>query len=606
MSTLDLYSEPFAKTGNIAAEGFRKLLGRPAMGLLQTVIREALQNSLDAAKNGDGPEVLLRTRVLNEDELHVLRTQVFARRPEGERHADLSEALDNGSIRVFEIADFGTTGLGGPTRADAPTDGDEDLDFVNFMRNVGAARDTHQGGGTYGYGKTSLYALSACSTIFVDTQAREGGRSVRRAMGCRIGEAYDAGSGSDRRRHTGRHWWGRDDEEGGVDPLEAGEAVAISLALGLPERSTAREGTTIMIIAPVFEEESDVRNDLIETVLWNFWPRMCRSTSQEKRLTLRLEIDGEQVVVPDPEDFPPLDLFARALEGARHGDDSKTITSIRPRKYLGQLAIRRGARADRNVSALREGSMIPKQSAHIALMRPVELIVKYIHGEPFPDARFEWAGVFICSDEEEVEQAFADSEPPAHDDWVPQNLPKGDAKSYVNIALTRLSEEAKTYANPLSATGSSDERGPSLASTASIMGRLLESASAAGPGRGGGGSRRGASKRRSLSVPRFVRLQMIGGVRTAIFEADLTNDQADPKLCVIAEPYIVIDGGTVSADDVSVAFDGQVTRMELGLLQVDSGMLEVGVNGGKILCHVPIPEDVAVGVKLVLKGGEEV
>lgn len=99
---------------------------------------------------------------------------------------------------------------------------------------------------------------------------------------------------------------------------------------------------------------------------------------------------------------------------------------------------------------------------------------------------------------------------------------------------------------------------------------------------------------------------MIGGVRTAIFEADLTNDQADPKLCVIAEPYIVIDGGTVSADDVSVAFDGQVTRMELGLLQVDSGMLEVGVNGGKILCHVPIPEDVAVGVKLVLKGGEEV
>ena len=32
MTPLTLFSEPFARTGNIAGEGFRRLLGRPALG----------------------------------------------------------------------------------------------------------------------------------------------------------------------------------------------------------------------------------------------------------------------------------------------------------------------------------------------------------------------------------------------------------------------------------------------------------------------------------------------------------------------------------------------------------------------------------------------
>ncbi|MCB1347116.1 MAG: hypothetical protein KDK11_00145 [Maritimibacter sp.] len=603
MSALDLYSEPFAKTGNIAAEGFRKLLGRPALGILQTVIREAIQNSLDAAKNGKGPEVLLRTRILGAEETEVLRNRVFAERPYGELHADLSASLDDGPIRVFEIADFHTTGLGGPTRADAPSDGKEDLDFVNFMRNVGAARDTHHGGGTYGYGKTALYALSACSTVVIDTQTRFRGQAERRVMGCRIGEAYDAGTGLARRRYTGRHWWGHDDGEGGVDPLDGADAAVLAAEIGLPDRSTEREGTTIMILAPVFDEDVDLRNDLIEAILWNFWPRMCRSTAQERHLTVRLEIDGEVVPVPDPEDFPPLDLFARALEGARVGDDVIPISSQRPAKHLGNLAIRRGLRADRHVAALRDGSLIPRQAAHIALMRPVELVVKYLTGEPFPDARFEWAGVFICSAEEEVEQAFADSEPPAHDDWEPANLPSGYPKRYVNIALTRLSEQARTYANPLTRAGQEVERGPSLASTATLMGKLLDKASATGPGRRQGQSRQPKRKRKSISAARFIRLEMDAGVRTAVFEADLVNDESDPGLKVVAEPYIVIDGGSASAADVPVGFSGQATQVALGAAQADGNVLTVGMHGGTVVCHVPVPDGVAVGVRFQLEDG---
>ena len=86
-------------------------------------------------------------------------------------------------------------------------------------------------------------------------------------------------------------------------------------------------------------------------------------------------------------------------------------------------------------------------------MRPVELIVKYLEGHPLPDERLEWAGVFVASGEDEVERAFAESEPPAHDDWKPNNLPKGRTKTYVNVALTRLKEAASEMGLPRTGPG---------------------------------------------------------------------------------------------------------------------------------------------------------
>ena len=75
-------------------------------------------------------------------------------------------------------------------------------------------------------------------------------------------------------------------------------------------------------------------------------------------------------------------------------------------------------------------------------MRPVELVVKYLEGAALPDERLEWGGVFIASSEDDVERAFADSEPPAHDDWVPDSLSVRSAKTFVNVALRELNSHA--------------------------------------------------------------------------------------------------------------------------------------------------------------------
>ncbi len=607
MNAMELYSEPFAKTGNITGEGFRRLLGRPALGLLQTVIREAFQNSMDATIPGRGPRVLLRSRILNGLAIDTLRDAVFSDIPEDANGSPLKEALLGECLRVFEIADFGTTGLAGPTRADLVGDGPEDPDFVNFIRNVGAARDTHQGGGTYGYGKTSLYALSRHSTILVDSQTTCDGTAVRRLMGCCLGETFDAIQGGIRKRFTGRHWWGRLDGTGGVEPVEGDEVVRLATALGLPERDALDTGTTIMIVSPRLDDDSEeeerlpVGPHLLETVLWNFWPRMCRDTPRPRKLNVSIEVDGHDISVPDPEDYPPLDHFARALSEIRAGH-GQVLSSQRPIKNLGRLSLVKGLRSDRHAASLRADSPFPKQASHIALMRPVELVVKYVEGEAFSDSRFEWGGVFVCSDEDEVEAAFADAEPPAHDDWIPDNLPKGPSKTYVNVALKRINEAARTFANPLSASGKSDEGGPSLASTAALMGKLLEPGSAKGPGRKpGGGGGGGSSRKTKVSPARFSHLELDGGRKLAVFVADLSNDGRSPELMLRAVPHLVMDGGAASAEDLDIGFCGQVLDLTVADETNHGGSMAIGLMAGKVTCRVPLPDDAAVGLRLSLE-----
>jgi hypothetical protein len=593
----------------MVGEGFRRLLGRPALGLLQTVLRESLQNVVDAAITDEGPKVLVRVRTLTADERRALREAVFAERPAAECSArDLHGSLD-AEVRVLEIADFRTIGLSGPTRADLVQDGGEPPNFVNFFRNVGAGRDSHQGGGTYGYGKSAFYAVSQCATILADSLTRHEGRETPRFLGCHLGAAFDVALNGARKRYTGRHWWGVSDATDGVDPLGGDAAAELSRALGLPFRGPGDTGTTIVVLDPELPEgvgPDGIAKEIIEGILWNFWPRMTRDCPSRRRLEVHVEVEGRTWKVPTPETFPPLDLFARAMAQIRSGaGEVRSIESSRPQKMLGQLAIAKGVAASRDAISERLGSLVPKQSCHIALMRPVELVVKYLRGTPFPDPRFEWAGVFICSEEDEVETAFAQSEPPAHDDWVPDNLPKGREKTFVNVALKRLKEEAATYVQaPGSRTGSTHSQ-EGLVGAAAMLGGALAGAVAEGPGRrqgtGGGGS---TPKTTTVGKAVFERLFLgPSGERVARFRTALKNAGGDPELSVVAHGFVCVDGG----GDVGATSEHTVNVLAMALedtdRSADGSRLKVGRQAGQVVIDLLVPGDAAVGVKLELVGG---
>ncbi|WP_018000095.1 hypothetical protein ACNKFW_01825 [Paracoccus sp. TD-10] len=603
LSPLELHSEPYGSTGNIG-ENFRRLLGAPTLDPLQTVIREAVQNIADAARPGVGSEILIRLRTLSDTQHDILRSVILAEVPEEPgSSATISGFLEAESAVVLEICDFGTVGLGGPTRSDRIPVGTEQTNFIDFLRNIGTARDTEQGGGTYGFGKVALYRASACSTIIVDTLPDGAGTEGRRLMACHVGRSFERPENGMRRRFTGRHWWGvKDPEDGIADPATGAAASALASHLGLPDRDPGRSGTSIMILGfqPDEGNLTVTGNRIIETLLWSFWPRMMRSAPAKHRFACKVMVEDQELPVPAPEDLAPFDLLCKAMSAARarKGNDVRRIESQRPQKFLGTLAIEKGLRSPRrHLTADEDVRLVPGQMHHIALMRPVELVVKYLEGNPLPDARLEWAGVFIASDEDEVEQAFADSEPPAHDDWVPDNLPRGNEKRYVNIALRRLREIAAEMGMEPISPRPGEGSGPPLARLAGRLGAVLENVGGDGAGRrrGSGGSGGGRPSRARASRPVFQRLEAGDAGRIAVFLTEVTQDTRRSGVKLVASASVAVEGATLgSADDTVGRPDVLSVRWLDGEAETAGNTLDLGGREGRFEIRVLVPEDCAV------------
>lgn len=490
MRALDLQSEPFSATGSLASEGARNQLGRPDMDRLSVLIREAVQNSWDARLSDDHQ---IRFEVscwsLSTEQVSLLRDVVFKYVPP--RLNVLKSLLQStsGSISIFDeeedcdrivklqvlaISDRGTTGLGGPTRADIPT---QDRDFVNFLRNVGQPRDKDLGGGTYGYGKTAFYLNSLTDAICVYTHCSIDGKHESRFICAALGDQY-----SDQDfLYTGRHWWGVADGSGFVEPVEGELADEIASGLGMPGFSLGERGTTVMILLPDFEKRSSEQamNHIAAALLWNFWPKMVKNSSGWAPISFNLFLENQPLNLPSPEAFPPLHGFVQAMKILKTKDTHQDalsikvpIRSLRPKQHLGFLSLVKFAA--RKPQKLNTGEMYPASIqgpiSHVALMRQAELVVKYLEGPKLLLDGIEYAGVFVT--DPEVDSAFANSEPPTHDNWEPASLKNPAEKTYVNVALRNIKSELKSFTTPAETSRGEAGKLP-LGAFAEALGGLL-------------------------------------------------------------------------------------------------------------------------------------
>ncbi len=621
--SLRLYSEPYGQMGNLG-ENLRKLLGAPTTDPLQTAIREALQNIADAARLGRGPRILIRLRRLSDRQRAVMRQDIFRELPEaGDSRDRMRRFLQDPDAFVLEICDFNTVGLGGPTRADEMPEGTQCTDFADFMLNVGSPRDTVRGGGTYGFGKTALYRISRCTALIVDTLPSDPQFPERRLMACHLGPSFSRRINGREKKFTGRHWWGTmaAGRNAGVEPLTGAEARILAKELGFPERSGSLTGTSIMILdfdrntadldreGP--EDPEVTGNRIIEAILWNFWPRMMKSTPPERRFEVEIEVEGRRLDLPSPENFPPLDLFSLAMNRIRSGEDCTPVRSRKPAKLLGMMAIQRGLRSPR-YHLVPDGGIIRGPACHIALMRPVELVVKYLEGPPLPDEKLEWGGVFRVSDEEEVERAFAESEPPAHDDWCANNLPNGRQRTFVNVALRELKRIAQEM------TGNAIEPPPGngastpLARVADRLGRILERLADGGPGLTGRQGPR--SPRRKVSNPGppravFSRLEEFEGRVVAVFDVQIPPLAVRECKALKAEAQVLVDGKPETPDPDVMSPPGILGfRMPGRTRLLRSGdMIETAGVDGTIEVLVEMAGDCAVtlDLQMIREGGHE-
>jgi hypothetical protein len=431
------HSQAFPPQGASAAEGIRNQLGRPALDLLTILVREAAQNSWDA-RLGDRPvDFRLELKTVGAAHAPAWREH-FLRNVPSTDHLPLRSSLSASAIRILTVSDRGTSGLGGPTRADnAITSGH---DFVSFVRNIGEPRDTELGGGTYGFGKGIFYLLSQAGSVLVHTRCDGPDGPETRLIGCALWKSYVTGTGLGGTRYTGRHWWGLMCDEV-VEPLIGAEADSVAQQLGLRPFDSADRGTAIVVVDPLLEDRTsvDTARYLAATITWNLWPKMLTSTDKPAAdMRFSVQCDGTEIPVPDPRETQPLDMFVAAYEAMRSDTDGKVLSCRKPIQRLGVLGLEKRFTPTIEPSAASLVAGIEFGVHHVCLMRTAELVVTY-HAGPKPPADYvSYAGVFRA--DEEMDAVYAQSEPPTHDDWRWHSL-DGNDKTYVRTTFRRLREE---------------------------------------------------------------------------------------------------------------------------------------------------------------------
>ena len=460
-------SQPYPPEGGTAAEGIRSQLGRPDLDLLTVLVREAAQNSWDARCSDQQVRFRLDLRTVGPAHIAKWREQLTRRVPIASR-LPLRETLNARSIRLLVVSDRGTTGLGGPTRADQHAL--ENRDFISFIRNVGEPRDKAFGGGTYGFGKGVFYLLAKSGAVLVHTRCIVDGLPESRLIGCALWQSYqEPHSDGSVRPFTGRHWWGRLAPEI-VEPLTGRQAETFARALGLPGFAYEETGTDIVVIDPDLEDRAprDAAEYLAETIAWQLWPKMIAGHGLRPPMSFTVGCDGVEIPVPDPEAVRPLSMFVSAYQNML-GAGGKTLACHRPVQNLGRLGLHRGYAGQFTATPASVMAGVEDGIHHVCLMRAAELVVRYYPGPRPISQSIGYAGVFKADGD--LDDTYAKAEPPTHDNWVANQLVDRE-KTFVRTTFKRIDEQLEKFAEPGNSEHSSSASTP-LGAVSSLFSPLV-------------------------------------------------------------------------------------------------------------------------------------
>ena len=433
----------------------------------------------------------------------ALRRHIFAKPWHGMQSAFWSR-LSSSDQWFLTVHDRGTTGLSGPERADQAG---SSSNFSDFVWNFGAPKAQEGSGGTYGCGRTVFFTVGRAndreddSVALVHTRYRDGTRIRSRFIAMGLTASHD-------RMYTGRHWWGRQPaSDVPIAPVEDPSADRLAEMLGLPGFGPRETGTTILVpCCDVTTGDGDqlrfgeqAAREVMETIadaaLWHCWPKLV-DLGHGPEMRFSLSLSGAKVGVRDPEEHPEIRHFVHCLRGcldeSQSGVTIKHIASQRPKRHLGVLAMKRFV-AQPTPNPESPTRPFGGDVHHTALMRAPKLVVKYLTGPENASEATRWAGVFVANDE--VDNEFADAEPPPHDDWIPEPGAKFE-RNLVRIALRRIDEKARAFSTV--DYGLTNQPTEPLGRLADALGDLLVGGPDGGPGRtprrGGGGVRRERAK----------------------------------------------------------------------------------------------------------------
>ena len=234
--------------------------------LSDAVIREAIQNSLDAGMPGQQVKIVITFPSPDQK----LRADTAERYLDGLRdHLEAkSSGLANGvdferPMDFLLIEDFGTRGLAGDIRDDGNQD--ETVvknDFYYFWRNIGRAVEGTTTRGRWGLGKTVFQAASRINSFFGLTVRQEETR--RLLMGQSVLKIHRANG----RRYAPYGYYGRFEEDFAL-PVEEPELVD-RFCRDFSIRRSAEPGLSVIIPYP--DEEIEIESVIRSVINQYFFP----------------------------------------------------------------------------------------------------------------------------------------------------------------------------------------------------------------------------------------------------------------------------------------------------------------------------------------------
>lgn len=459
---MEWLAEKYTNLGGNSSRSLRNSLGRPSLEPIEIMIREAVQNSWDA-KSSSSKNINF-TISINEfsHDQKILIDEIIK---SGPANIPNYENLSTLGKNYILLKDSNTDGLTGPTRAILAKE-NEDSDYIDFILKSGEERDKEFGGGTYGFGKSSLHRVSKISTIFVFTKTIYQNKLNARLIAYSLGD-HD-------KTLTGRFWYGKKIDETTIDPITDDEAIKLARKLGFIDVESNITGTSILIPFPETGNSKNSESEkprssyecfifMLSAVYWNLWPKMV-NFDDENNPPINFEAFylGKKYELFHPNEHPMLSNFIESYYyfSELNKDKTKTknkkniiVEKISHRTFgldLGILSAIGHTDIDKNINrkdkfqydlfkSIYDNSPTNTdkeiRSHHIALMRCTELIIKYFEGPLNTDGNY--SGVFITSRINEVDKSFAESEPPTHDNWSIEQL-NGKDKKIVTHAFNQI------------------------------------------------------------------------------------------------------------------------------------------------------------------------
>lgn len=350
-------------------------------------------------------------------------------------------SVERGRVRILTIRDLGATGLGGPE------DGNEG-NFVQLCRHelVTDQEQRKARGGSFGLGKTVLWAFSDASTVLFSSMPNlvgrgESARETPRFFGRSYLVSHEL-AGGDWHQPDGHLGAMRTERDGARWAVSLRDADARSVVDGTPlDRDWKVPGTSILVPFlddPSRDDEASIEEMLVEVQravqLW-FWPSLVDGVLSVRvghRARGREEL--ELVEIPRW-----VELYRRALTDGvgvdrvleDGGSAQAAITVDVKRRTASPTRDRATADTLLAVTKLTDdeadaADLPPQIVQRVALVRGARMVVEYF-GRSLPTLLPNFVGVLQAGEyrgrsnaDTALEYFLRDAEPPAHDRWDPQ------------------------------------------------------------------------------------------------------------------------------------------------------------------------------------------